>query len=108
MDDDLDEPSGEIRCVAAWVHYDGTIGAELVVPGYDEVQPSTFPGTPATLLLTWSEDRPIDLDGTSAADRRCQEIIAHHVARLQHELERQWRVQARRRREQREREMANV
>ena len=111
MEDDVfDEPAGAIRCVAASVRYDGMIDVGLAVPGYDEPQTVTFPGNDATVMMTWDDARPIALEGGTAADARCREIIDHHVARLQLELERQRRVQERRRTEHlaREREYSDV
>jgi hypothetical protein len=99
VDDDFDAPAGEIRCIAAGVRYDGQIDAELLVPGYDEPQRMTFPGSAGTLLLNWSQvPEPVDLQGTSAADRRRQEIVARHVARLNRDLEqRRWTLERQRR-----------
>jgi len=108
MEDDFDAPVGAIRCISARVRYDGAIDAELAVPGYDEPQMVTFPGNDHTLMMTWEDTRPIALVGGTAADARCREIIAHHVARLQDELERRLRALARRRSEHPAREAEHV
>lgn len=104
-----DEPTGEIRCITASVQFDGSLSVELVVPGYDDLVPMTFEGTQDTLMMTWSHaGRPVNLHGGNHHDARCREVIGFHVARLQLELERQWRMQARLRRERRALEMADV
>jgi hypothetical protein len=87
--DDEDDEIGEIRAVSAEVCYDGSVAVQLAVPGYDEPVETTFPGNEHTLLMTWDAARPIDLEGTTAADRRVQEIVARGVARLNEDLARQ-------------------
>lgn len=90
----MDDEPIEIRVLSAAVKYDGSIEAELLVTGHDDPIVQTFEGTADTLMLCWSEQEPrlIDLDGKTAADRRCLEILWRGVARLTDELERRRRM----------------
>lgn len=91
LDDDFEASTGEIRAVSASVLYDGSLTVMLSVPGQDELVETSFAGNEHTLLMNWSEPRskPIDLDGVTLADRRCQEIVARAVGKLNREMDRQ-------------------
>lgn len=103
---DDDTADGEIRALSAAINYDGTLAVLLVVPGVEEPVEHVLPGDDHTVLLCHDEKQPlpIDLDGTGAVSRRCQELVARGVARLNETLAREHARQERRRREQQERE----
>jgi hypothetical protein len=104
LDDFDDAPGGDIRAASATVNYDGSITAMLTAPDYDEPVAHTFKGNDHTLLMSWGSPTPVDLEGTTAADRRCQAIAARGVARLNEDLARRRAFEARRRREHLEQE----
>jgi hypothetical protein len=58
--------------------------------------------------MTSEESVPIDLEGIKAGDRRCHELVARGVGRLNRDLAQQRRMQDRRRREHAEREAEHV
>lgn len=99
MEDDA--PDGEIRALSAAVLYDGQVVVMLAVPGVADPVEHTVPGDDHTLLLNWDEAHPlpVDLDGVTAADRRCQRIVARGVRRLNEEMDRQRERLGRRRAE---------
>lgn len=90
LDFDDDAPEGEIRAVSASVLYDGQIAVLLAIPGQDEPVDHTLPGDEHTVMMTHhGQSMTVDLEGTTAADRRCQRLVARGVARLNREMDRQ-------------------
>lgn len=99
-----DDDPGEIRAVSAAVNYDGSLTLLLDVPGSFEPVEHTIPGNPYTVLLTWQATTQIDLHGTTSADRRCQELVARAVRRLNEDMARQRRAEERKWQEHQQRE----
>lgn len=102
---DDDAPEGDVRALAARVNYDGSLTILLDVPGEQDPVEHTIPGDRHTVLMTYhGQSKDVDLAGTKADDRRCQEIVARGVRRLNEDRERRRAADARRRREHEERE----
>lgn len=101
-----DTPDTEIRVLSAAVNYDGSLSVMLAVPGYDDPVPHTLPGDTSIMMYCLAEEHPepVDLDGTTAISRRCQELVARGLGRLNQEMARQHERMGRLRREHQQRE----